>query len=101
MRKTCVSSAPPCIYIYIYILVLLLGADRLENSFPSVVSSIRIYGAVAWQRVDQIRYNTVGLLYLTSSNMPCSCSSWMSSRIVFYIFCRFGGVWSPLNVRHF
>jgi hypothetical protein len=35
---------------------ILFGADRIENSFHSIVASIRVYGAVAWQRVDQIRY---------------------------------------------
>jgi hypothetical protein len=37
--------------------VLLLGADCIENSFPSIVASVRVYRAVAWQRVHQIRYN--------------------------------------------
>jgi hypothetical protein len=37
--------------------MLLHGADSIENSFPTIVSSIRVYGTVAWQRVDQIRYN--------------------------------------------
>jgi hypothetical protein len=37
--------------------VLLLGADHIENSFLSVVACIRVYKAVTWQRVDQIRYN--------------------------------------------
>jgi hypothetical protein len=32
------------------------GADSIENSFPSIVASIRVYEAVAWQRFDQIRY---------------------------------------------
>jgi hypothetical protein len=30
-----------------------------KHSFPSIVASIRVYEAVAWQRVDQIRYNIV------------------------------------------
>jgi hypothetical protein len=34
--------------------VLLLGAERMENNFPSIVASIRVYRAAAWQRVDQI-----------------------------------------------
>jgi hypothetical protein len=29
-------------------------ADGIENSFPSIVASIHVYRAVAWQRVDQI-----------------------------------------------
>jgi hypothetical protein len=37
--------------------MLFLGVDRIENSFPSIVASIRVYGAVAWQRVNQRRYN--------------------------------------------
>jgi hypothetical protein len=40
-----------------YISVLLLGADRTENSFSSIVASVRIYRAVAWQQDDQFRYN--------------------------------------------
>jgi hypothetical protein len=28
-----------------------------KYSFPSIVACIRVYKAVAWQRVDQIRYN--------------------------------------------
>jgi hypothetical protein len=61
-----------------YISVLLLDADRTENSFPSIVASIRVYRAVAWQRVDQIRYNIsfegggLGNLYFHS----CICC-WM------------------------
>jgi hypothetical protein len=27
-----------------------------KYSFPSIVACIRVYRAVAWQRVDQIRY---------------------------------------------
>jgi hypothetical protein len=40
-----------------YSSVLLLSADRIENSFLSIVACSRVYRAVAWQRVDQIRYN--------------------------------------------
>jgi hypothetical protein len=40
-----------------YIAVLWLGTDRIENRFLFIVTSIRVYRAVAWQRVDQIRYN--------------------------------------------
>jgi hypothetical protein len=32
-----------------YISVSLFGANRIENSFPSVVTCIRVYNAVAWQ----------------------------------------------------
>jgi hypothetical protein len=47
-----------------YMSVLLLGADRIENSFPSIVACIRAYGAVVWQCVNQIRYNI--FLYSTA-----------------------------------
>jgi hypothetical protein len=57
----------PLLWIYVYscvawqqtnyISVLLLGADIIENSFSSIVASVRVYRAVAWQRVDKIRYN--------------------------------------------
>jgi hypothetical protein len=40
-----------------YISVLLLGADGIENSVSCIVASIRVYKAVAWQRVDYIYYN--------------------------------------------
>jgi hypothetical protein len=40
-----------------YISVLLLSGDRTENSFPSIIVFIRVYKAVAWQRVDKIRYS--------------------------------------------
>jgi hypothetical protein len=40
-----------------YISMLLLCADRIENSFPSIVACIRVYRTVAWQLVDQMRYN--------------------------------------------
>jgi hypothetical protein len=40
-----------------YISVLLLGSDSTENSFRSVVAFVRVYRAVAWQLVDQIRYS--------------------------------------------
>jgi hypothetical protein len=36
--------------------VLLLGADHMENSFPSIVACIRVYKAVGWQSVDEIHY---------------------------------------------
>jgi hypothetical protein len=39
-----------------YISVLLPGADRIENNFPSIVACIRVYKAVAWQSVDQFCY---------------------------------------------
>jgi hypothetical protein len=39
-----------------HISVLLLGTDSIENSFLSIVACIRVYKAVAWQRVDQFRY---------------------------------------------
>jgi hypothetical protein len=41
-----------------YISVPLLGADRIEK-FPSIVASIHVYRAVAWQRADKIRYNII------------------------------------------
>jgi hypothetical protein len=40
-----------------YSSMLFLGADHIENSFLSIVASIRVYRDVAWQNVDQIRYN--------------------------------------------
>jgi hypothetical protein len=41
-----------------YSSMLLLGADRIENTiFLSIVASIRVFKVVAWQRVDQIRYS--------------------------------------------
>jgi hypothetical protein len=45
-----------------YISILLLGADRIENSFPSIVISIHVYRYVAWQRDDKIRYNILDRL---------------------------------------
>jgi hypothetical protein len=35
----------------------LLGGDDIENTASSIVALDHVYRAVAWQRVDQIRYN--------------------------------------------
>jgi hypothetical protein len=35
--------------------VISLGADRVENSFNSIVASILVYRAAAWQHIDAIR----------------------------------------------
>jgi hypothetical protein len=48
-----------------YISVLLFDADGTENTFPSVVASIPVYRAVAWQCVDQIRYIIIIISVLT------------------------------------
>jgi hypothetical protein len=45
------------IYIYIYIRAFVRHGLHRKHSFLSIVFSIRVYGAVVWQRVDQIRYN--------------------------------------------
>jgi hypothetical protein len=39
------------------IYVLFLGADHIEKNFLSIVACIPVYKAVAWQRVDTIRYS--------------------------------------------
>jgi hypothetical protein len=45
----------------IYIRAIARLGPHTKHSFPSIVASIRVYGAVAWKRVDQVRYNTFGL----------------------------------------
>jgi hypothetical protein len=35
-----------------------------KHNFPSIVTSIRVYRAVAWQRADQVRYYTLLYIFL-------------------------------------
>jgi hypothetical protein len=48
-----------CLATDFYSSLLFLGTDHIEISFPSIVASIRVYRAIAWQRVDQIHYNVI------------------------------------------
>jgi hypothetical protein len=51
----------------------LCSARITENSFPSTVASIRVYEAVAWQRVDQIRYIILlGYEFADNTNLTSS-----------------------------
>jgi hypothetical protein len=40
-----------------YLRAFTRSGPHRKHSFPSIVASIRVYRAVAWQRIDQIRYN--------------------------------------------
>jgi hypothetical protein len=46
------------IFLYIYPCFARRGQHR-KHSLPSIAAAIRVYRAVAWQRVDQIRYSTL------------------------------------------
>jgi hypothetical protein len=48
------------------------GSHR-KHSFLSLVASIRVYRAVAWQRVDRIRYNTLGPVTAMLAISPENC----------------------------
>jgi hypothetical protein len=59
--------------------MLLLGADRIENTV-SIVACIRVYKAVAWQRVDQICYIAPFLRLFFPNSLT-----------VYHLFFLFGG----------
>jgi hypothetical protein len=44
---------------FIYLRAFGLNGPHRKHYFPSIVACIRVYKVVAWQRADQIRYNTV------------------------------------------
>jgi hypothetical protein len=52
-----------CLYLhclvtdFLYLCAFARRGPHRKQSFASIVASIRVYSAVAWQRVDQIRYN--------------------------------------------
>ena len=53
--------------------VVLLGhsTSHREHNSPSIVACIRVYKAVAWQRVDQIRYSILELIIFFSFSTFC------------------------------
>jgi hypothetical protein len=53
---------------FLYLRAFARRGKHRKHSFPSTVASIRVYKAVAWQRVDQIRYNVVRKFYVLNSS---------------------------------
>jgi hypothetical protein len=78
---------------------LLVGADRIENSFLSTVASIRVYGAVAWQRVDQIRYNII-LPSLLLEPVSSISSIFLIAMFIFFLILCFPQLFFPIFFRY-
>jgi hypothetical protein len=51
------STALPSNKLPIYNRAFARRGPHRKHIFPSIIASIRVYEAVAWQRVDQIRHN--------------------------------------------
>jgi hypothetical protein len=51
---------------FLYLRAFARRESHRKHSFPSIVAFIRVYKAVAWQRIDQIRYKMIILLFLTA-----------------------------------
>jgi hypothetical protein len=71
-----------------YISVLLLGADCIENSFPSVVASVCVYRAVSWQCVDQICYIAPSLRLFILKSLMVHRLSFLSGGYAFSVFLQ-------------
>jgi hypothetical protein len=71
-----------------YISMLLLGADCIENSFPSIVATVRVYRAVAWQCVDQICYIAFSLRLFIPNSPMVHHLSFLSGGCAFSIFLQ-------------
>jgi hypothetical protein len=54
------TAALPGNRLPIYIRAIAQCGSHRQHSLPSTVASIRVYGAAAWQRADQICYSIFG-----------------------------------------
>jgi hypothetical protein len=51
------TAALPGNRLSIYTSAFARHGPHRKHNFPPIITSIRVYGAVAWKRVDKIRYN--------------------------------------------
>jgi hypothetical protein len=54
----------------------------MENSFLSIVASIRVYGAVAWQRLYQICYIVPSLRLFAQNSLTVHHPSFLSGAVL-------------------
>jgi hypothetical protein len=71
-----------------YSAMLLLGSDRIENGFPSIVACIRVYRAVAWQRIGQIHYIAPSLRLFVPNSLTVHHLSFLSRGCAFNVFLQ-------------
>jgi hypothetical protein len=53
--------------LHIHVRAFARRGSHRKHGFPSIVASIRVYAAVAWQRVDQIPYIVLGFIDISGS----------------------------------
>jgi accessory gene regulator protein AgrB len=59
---------------FLYLRAFVRSGPHRNHSFPCIVASIRVYRAVAWHRIDQIRYNIFTLLTFSFSFSQIGCA---------------------------